>query len=109
MIRKVKQCIVEAVNRKISTEKMVRVAEIFEGLAYPVRLKILELLEDGKAYTVGEILEVVKIEPSLLSHHLKKMKNIGIISSERQGRNIYYKLILKEITKIFDCIYTSEL
>ena len=51
--------------------KLGKVAEIFEGLAYPVRLEILELLEDGKSYSVGEILNEVKIEPSLLSHHLK--------------------------------------
>lgn len=84
--------------------KLGKVAEIFGGLAYPVRLEILELLEDGKSYSVGEILNEVKIEPSLLSHHLKKMKNIGIIESLRQGRNIYYKLALKAITKVFDCI-----
>ena len=99
----------EVINRKIGPEKIGRVAEIFEGLAYPIRLRVLELLEDGQAHSVGDILNVIKIEPSLLSHHLKKMKNIGIISSERQGRNIYYKLVLKEITKIFDCIYTCKI
>lgn len=88
--------------------KLGKVAEIFGGLAYTVRLEILELLEDGKAYSVGEILNEVKIEPSLLSHHLKKMKNIGIIESLRQGRNIYYKLALKGITKVFDCIYNCN-
>ncbi|MCH7514245.1 MAG: winged helix-turn-helix transcriptional regulator [Bacteroidetes bacterium] len=88
--------------------KLGKVTEIFGGLAYPVRLEILELLEDGKSYSVGEILNEVKIKPSLLSHHLKKMKNIGIIESLRQGRNIYYKLALKEITKVFDCIYNCN-
>ena len=89
--------------------KLGKVAEIFGGLAYTVRLEILELLEDGKSYSVGEILNEVKIEPSLLSLHLKKMKNIGIIESLRQGRNIYYKLALKEITKVFDCIYNCNI
>ncbi len=98
-----------AIRRKISPMKLSKVAEIFEGLAYPVRLEILELLEDGKSYAVGEILKEVKIEPSLLSHHLKKMKNIGIIDSVRQGRNIYYKLALKEITKVFDCIFNCNI
>ncbi len=97
------------IRRSISPMKLGKVAEIFEALAYPVRLEVLELLEDGKSYSVGEILKEVKIEPSLLSHHLKKMKNIGIIESFRNGRNIYYKLVLKEITKIFDCIYNCEI
>ncbi len=96
-------------NREISPEKLVKISEIFSGLAYPVRIQILEMLEDGKAYPVNEILDKVQIEASLLSHHLSKMKNIGIIDSYREGRFIYYRLALKEITKVFDCIYSCEL
>ena len=96
-------------SREISPQKLEKIAEIFQGLAYPVRLQILELLEDGKDYPVNEILGKVQIEASLLSHHLSKMKNIGILESYRQGRNIYYKLAIKEISKVFDCIYSCEL
>ena len=96
-------------SREISPQKLEKIAEIFQGLAYPVRLQILELLEDGKDYPVNEILDKVQIEASLLSHHLSKMKNIGILESYRQGRNIYYKLAIKEISKVFDCIYSCEL
>ena len=96
-------------GREISPQKLEKIAEIFQGLAYPVRLQILELLEDGKEYQVNEILAKVQIEASLLSHHLGKMKNIGILESYRQGRNIYYKLAIKEISKVFDCIYSCDL
>lgn len=40
--------------------KLGKVAEMFGCLAYTVRLEILELLEDGKSYSVGEILNEVK-------------------------------------------------
>ena len=96
-------------KREISTEKLQKISEIFQGLAYPVRLQILELLEDGNDYAVSEILEKVQIEASLLSHHLSKMKNIGILESYRKGRNIYYRLAIMEISKVFDCIYSCEL
>ena len=96
-------------RREISPQKLEKVAEIFQGLAYPIRLQILELLEDGNDYAVNEILNKVQIEASLLSHHLSKMKNIGIIESYRQGRNIYYRLAIREISKVFDCIYACEL
>lgn len=96
-------------KREISTEKLQKISEIFQGLAYPVRLQVLELLEDGNDYTVSEILEKVQIEASLLSHHLSKMKNIGILESYRKGRNIYYRLAIMEISKVFDCIYSCEL
>ena len=96
-------------KREISTEKLQKISEIFQGLAYPIRLQILELLEDGNDYAVSEILEKVQIEASLLSHHLSKMKNIGILESYRKGRNIYYRLAIMEISKVFDCIYSCEL
>lgn len=100
----------EAISKKqIDSKKLVKIAEIFQGLAFPVRLRILELMEDGKSYAVYQILEKINIEPSLLSHHLSKMKNIGILKSYRKGRNIYYYLAIKEITKVFDCIYACEL
>ena len=96
-------------NKQISSQKLIKIAEIFQGLAFPVRLRILELLEDGQAYAVYEILEKIEIEASLLSHHLSKMKNIGILESCRKGRNIYYKLAIPEIIKVFDCIHACEL
>lgn len=96
-------------NREISPEKLAKIAQIFQGLAYPVRIQILELLEDGSTYSVSDILKKVQIEPSLLSHHLSKMKNIGILESHREGRFIFYKLAIKEISKVFDCIYSCEL
>ena len=96
-------------EERISSKKLVKIAEIFQGLAFPVRLRILELLEDGQAYAVYEILKEIDIEASLLSHHLSKMKNIGILESYRKGRNIYYQLAIMEITKVFDCIHACEL
>ncbi len=96
-------------EERISSQKLIKIAQIFQGLAYPVRLQILELLEDGEAYAVFEILKEIDIEGSLLSHHLSKMKNIGILESYRKGRNIYYKLAIMEITKVFDCIHACEL
>jgi len=94
---------------QISPQKLVKISEIFQGLAYPIRLQILELLEDGEDYAVNEILSHVQIEASLLSHHLSKMKNIGIIEAKREGRNIYYRLAIKEISKVFDCIYSCDI
>ena len=96
-------------GRHINQEKLTKISDIFHGLAYPVRLQILDLIEDGKDYGVSEIREHINIEASLLSHHLSKMKSVGILESYRNGRNIYYRLALPEITKVLDCIYECEL
>lgn len=99
----------EIVKRKISPKKLKRVADIFSGLSHPLRLEIVNLLEHENPVTVGEILAEMKIDPTLLTHHLTKMKHLGILESRREGRNVYYKLAISEIKDVFDCIENCKL
>ena len=85
-------------------EKYALASEMLKAISYPYRLRVLELLEDEEFHAVSEIQEYTKIEASLLSHHLTKMKDKGIIVSHRDGRNIYYKLAIREIINILNCI-----
>lgn len=99
----------EATRRRISYDKLGMVAEIFSGLAHPTRLEILELLEDGGAYSVGQILKQIHIDPTLLTHHLSKMKHLGILRSSKQGRNVYYRLDMPEIRDVLECIQNCKI
>ena len=85
-------------------EKFSKASELLKAISYPYRLEILKLLEDEEYHPVYEIQAYTGIESSLLSHHLNKMKDKGIIESYRDGRFIHYKLAIKEITKILECI-----
>ncbi|MGF1533400.1 MAG: ArsR/SmtB family transcription factor [Bernardetiaceae bacterium] len=91
-------------TRNIDTELMSRMADILKCIAHPVRLSIVELLEEHERLNVTELREHVSIEQSLLSHHLIKMKDRGILVAERQGKNIYYTLKDRNIVRIFDCM-----
>ncbi|MGM0398838.1 MAG: ArsR/SmtB family transcription factor [Halobacteriota archaeon] len=54
------------------------------------RLKILDLLKSGAAYSVSTIEEKTDIPQSTLSQHLKIMRDQGMLSRERDGvRNFY--------------------
>lgn len=99
----------ETVRRRISYNKLGKVAEIFSGLAHPTRLEILEILENGNSLAVHEILKEIKIDPALLTHHLMKMKHLGILQSSKTGRNVYYRLVLPEITDVLDCIQNCKI
>jgi DNA-binding transcriptional ArsR family regulator len=99
----------ETTRRRISYNKLGKVAEIFSGLAHPTRLEILEILENGKAYSVGEILDEIRIDPTLLTHHLTKMKHLGILQAKREGRNVYYQLAMPEISNVLDCIQDCKI
>jgi ArsR family transcriptional regulator len=98
-------------DRQLSAEKVRRVAEILKTIGHPVRLQILEALEEREPLSVSEIQERIGIttEQSLLSHHLIKMKDKGILSCEKIGMNVFYRLRERRILKIFDCMQNCEI
>ena len=65
--------------------------EVFEALAHPVRRDILKLLR-RKAMSAGEIAEHFPIAKATLSGHFNVLKNADLVSTERQGTTIIYRL-----------------
>lgn len=66
-------------------------AEKLRALADPIRLKVLRLLMDGPRH-VGEINADVAVEQSLLSHHLRVLREAGLVDAERDGKAVLYSL-----------------
>lgn len=88
----------------LSPEQLDRAASMLKAIAHPMRIAILNYLEDGKKLTVTEIHELLKIEQSTTSHHLGILKDKGVLSSDREGKNTYYYLKHKDLSKIVDCV-----
>lgn len=87
------------------------IAELLKCIAHPVKLDILLLLRRKKALNVSEIQLMLgcDCEQSMLSHHLIKMKDKGILSSEKQGKNIFYSLQMTAIADIFPILERLEI
>ncbi len=108
-------CILNFIMAKTKTnldaDQVIRVAEILKTIGHPVRLKILEALEDKEPLSVSEIQENIgtDTEQSLLSHHLIKMKDRGILKCEKNGMNVMYRLEDRNILKIFECMESCTL
>jgi DNA-binding transcriptional ArsR family regulator len=65
-------------------------AKLFRGLADARRLSILEALSDGPL-CVGDIVVATGLSQPNVSNHLACLKDCGLVASERQGRNVYYR------------------
>src|SRR3989344_1203903 len=78
-------------------------AEMCKVFSNSIRLEILELLRD-KRLSVTELIIKTKLSQANISQHLSIMKSKGIVISERNGKNIYYKLSNPKIIKAFDII-----
>ncbi|HIH22056.1 MAG: winged helix-turn-helix transcriptional regulator [Candidatus Diapherotrites archaeon] len=78
-------------------------AELCKVFTNPTRLEILNLLR-GKELSVSELIAKSSLSQANISQHLSIMKSKGIVVSKREGKNIYYRLSSKKITKAFDII-----
>ncbi|MBS3145839.1 winged helix-turn-helix transcriptional regulator [Candidatus Woesearchaeota archaeon] len=78
-------------------------AEMCKVFSNSTRLEILNLLRD-KELSVTELIEKTNLSQANISQHLSIMKSKGIVTSNRKGKNIYYKLVNPKIIKAFDII-----
>lgn len=78
-------------------------ADCLRTLAHPHRLRIVQLLLNGE-YTVGELAELCEIPSHMTSEHLGKMRDRGLLKSERRGRQMFYKVTEPHLGSILECV-----
>jgi ArsR family transcriptional regulator, arsenate/arsenite/antimonite-responsive transcriptional repressor len=69
-------------------------APLFKALADPMRLRLLSLIacHDGGESCVCDLLEAFDVTAPSVSYHLKILREAGLISSERRGTWVYYRV-----------------
>ncbi|OYN87913.1 ArsR/SmtB family transcription factor [Parenemella sanctibonifatiensis] len=67
-------------------------ANLFKGLAHPVRIRILELLSAADEVSVADLQRETELEPSHLSQHLAVLRRHHLVQSERRGSHVHYRL-----------------
>jgi ArsR family transcriptional regulator len=75
----------------LSDDKAVELAEMFRLLGDPSRLRIVIETLDGPQ-SVGDIAARLNLSPSLVSHHLRLLRAARLLSPERRGKQIFYRL-----------------
>jgi len=65
-----------------------------KAISDPARLAVVNMLLINEAF-VSEIIKKLKIEPTLLSHHLSVLKKEGVLVAKRDGKRIQYKVAPK--------------
>jgi ArsR family transcriptional regulator len=91
--REVEPCCPPLNERPLSTEEAVRTAAMFKALGDPVRLRLFSLIasHEGGEACVCDISDVGVSQPTV-SHHLKKLKDAGLLTSERRGTWVFYRV-----------------
>ncbi len=78
-------------------------ANVLKALGHPTRLWMAEQLEDGEK-CVCELAESIDADFSTISKHLSVLKQAGVVTDEKRGKQVYYKLKVPCILKYMPCI-----
>ena len=73
------------------------VSRVFTALGDEHRQRILLTFEPGERLNVGQIVEVSTLSRSAVSHHLKILRDAGVLDSEKIGKEVYFWLNKKQV------------
>jgi ArsR family transcriptional regulator len=91
------------VDQRLIEEVNLLHAQMCQGLADPTRILILYLLADSPRY-VTELAETLNIRQPTVSHHLKVLRDRGLVIAEREGNAVRYALRDNRVIKALDLL-----
>ena len=93
----------------VDASKLSKAADILKSIAHPGRMAILELLCKSGEANVSQIIDHVGLEQSVVSNHLRLMKDRGVLEHRREGKMVFYTLKIKKMANIIECMETMDL
>ncbi|WP_328494745.1 metalloregulator ArsR/SmtB family transcription factor [Streptomyces sp. NBC_00414] len=88
-------CCPDVLTAPLDEERAVGLAKAFKALGDPVRLRLLSMIasQAGGEICVCDLTPAFELSQPTISHHLKLLKQAGLIDSERRGTWVYYRLL----------------
>lgn len=75
-----------------NNDKLQYSSDLMRALAHPLRLKILEFIDQNGTINVNKIYNTLKLEQSITSQHLKILREAGVLHANRDGKYIMYTI-----------------
>lgn len=75
-------------------------ANLFKGLAHPLRIRVLELLCSDQELSVAQLLKQMDLEASHLSQHLSVLRKHQLVASQRRGTTVYYRIAHPQVREL---------
>ena len=69
-----------------------RPARLFSALGDETRIKIVKLLSEGEQ-NVEDLTRLLDVAQPTISHHLRVLRENGLVQGEKRGRSVYYSLV----------------
>ena len=84
----------------IAEDKLTLASDILRAITHPLRMQILDCISSKGIATVQEIHTALDIEQSLTSQHLRILRRVDLVSAERDGKFVNYKVMNDKISLV---------
>jgi len=81
------------VLRDMGVMKELEATQIAKALGEPNRFSIYRQIAEGDEVYCGEVCDRHKLSPGTVSHHLKVLTDVGLVTSRKEGLNVYYRAV----------------
>ncbi|MFK0244083.1 metalloregulator ArsR/SmtB family transcription factor [Amycolatopsis azurea] len=87
-------CCSPLAREPLSEDQAVELSKLFKAMADPVRLRLLSLIasHDGGEACVCDLTDTFDLTGPTISHHLKVLRESGLITGQRRGTWVYYRV-----------------
>jgi ArsR family transcriptional regulator len=78
-------------------------ADIFQALAHPTRIAIVEILRNGE-FSAGKLVGLLELEQANASQHLSVLRAKQVVVSRKEGNQVFYSLRDPALIEVLDCL-----
>lgn len=87
----------------LNPARLEALSEVLKAMAHPTRLALLLALAEAER-PVGALQAVAGGDLSTVSKHLKQMRSVGLLASERRGTQVWYRLATPCAVEFLHCV-----
>jgi len=85
-----------------------RAARVIRVLGHPLRLRLLEMLEDGER-NVTELVLASGASQAMVSQQLRILRAERVVGDRRDGPRVFYRITEPKVSRILDCIRACDM
>jgi ArsR family transcriptional regulator len=96
------ECCSPLAREPLPPEQAYGLAKVFKALGDPVRLRIVSIVagHEGGEACVCDLTAAFDLSQPTISHHLKVLKEVGLLTSERRASWVYYRIVPETLAEL---------
>ena len=108
------QCCTPLVRQALDEQGATELARMFKALGDPVRLRLLSMIAskdgaDGSGEVcVCDLLGAFDVQQSTISHHLRVLREAGLVDCQRRGTWVYYWVVPTALAQLSSLLHSSR-